>query len=91
MRGDAAVEPADGALHGFAHARCVGGGGGDDVVELHDDVAADGVLQGDGVLGGQEHGGAVVRAEEADAGFGDAGEFEEGDHLEALSFGNRRG
>lgn len=31
----AAVEPADGAVHGFGHAGEVGGGRGDDVVELH--------------------------------------------------------
>jgi hypothetical protein len=34
----------------------VGGGRGDDVVELHDYVGADGVLQGDGVFGGEEPG-----------------------------------
>ena len=49
--GDAAVEPADGALHGFFHAGMVGGSGYYDVVELHDDVGADGVLEGDGVFG----------------------------------------
>ena len=83
MGSDAAVEPADGAAHGCFHAAGVGRGGGDDVVELHDDVAADGVLEGDGVLGGEEHGGCVVGGEEADAFLGDLGEFEEGDHLEA--------
>ncbi|KFY35663.1 hypothetical protein V494_05722 [Pseudogymnoascus sp. VKM F-4513 (FW-928)] len=84
VRGDAAVEPADGAEHGFAHALGVGGGGHEDVVELHDDVGADGVLEADGVFGGEEHGGAVVGGEEADAFFGDGGEFEERDHLEAV-------
>lgn len=73
MRGDAAVEPADGAEHGFAHAGGVGGGGHEDVVELHDYVGADGVLEADGVFGGEEHGGAVVGGEEADAFFGDGG------------------
>ena len=83
VRGDAAIEPADGAVHGGFHASVVGGGGGDDVVELHDDVGVDSVLQGDGVLRGEEHGGAVVGREEADAVFGDLGQFEEGDHLKA--------
>lgn len=87
MRGDAAVEPADGAEHGFAHAGGVGGGGDEDVVELHDYVGADAVLEADGVFGGEEHGGAVVGGEEADAFFGDGGEFEKGDHLEAVRGG----
>ena len=46
VAGDAAVEPADGAVHGFGHAREVGGGGLNYVVELHDDVAADAILEG---------------------------------------------
>lgn len=52
--GDAAVEPADGAVHCFFHAGVVGGRGGDYVVELHDYVRADGVLEGDGVFGREE-------------------------------------
>lgn len=84
MRGDAPIEPADGALHGFAHAGGIGGGGDEDVVELHHDVGADGVLKGHGVFWGQEHGRAVVGGEEADAFFGDGGELEEGHHLEAV-------
>ena len=52
MRSDAAVKPADGALHGFAHTEGISGGGDDDVVELHDYVGADSVLERDGVFGG---------------------------------------
>lgn len=58
--GDTAVEPADAAVHGFLHASVVGRRGLDDVVELHDDVGADGVLEGDGVFGGEEPGVALV-------------------------------
>ncbi len=47
VSGDAAVEPADRALHGFPHTLLVWGRGGNDIVELHDDVAADGILQRD--------------------------------------------
>ena len=54
MGGDAAVEPADGAVHGFTHAKSIRGGGDDDVVELHYYVGADGVLEGDGVFGSKE-------------------------------------
>ena len=43
--GDTAVEPPDRAFHGFFHPGFVGGGGCDDVVELHDYVGADGVLK----------------------------------------------
>jgi hypothetical protein len=57
MGGDAAVEPADGAGGGFLDAGVVGGGGGDYVVELHDDVRADGVLERDGMFWGEEPGG----------------------------------
>lgn len=53
VSGDAAVQPSDGALHGFLHAGFVRGSGCDDVVELHDYVGADGVLEGDGVFGGE--------------------------------------
>lgn len=56
VRGDAAVKPADGALHGFVHTDGVGGGGDDDVVELHYYVGADGVLERDGVFGGEKPG-----------------------------------
>lgn len=52
--GYAAVQPADGAVHGFLHAGVVGRGGSDDIVELHDYVGADGILQGDGVFGCEE-------------------------------------
>ena len=38
VRGYAAVEPADGAVHGFFYSGVVGGGGGDYVVQLHYDV-----------------------------------------------------
>lgn len=51
VSGDAAVQPSDGAFHGFLHAGFVRGGGCDDVVELHDYVGADDVLEGDGVFG----------------------------------------
>lgn len=61
MRSDAAVQPADGAEHGLADAGAVGRGGDHDVVQLHDDVAADRVLQRDGVLGREQHGAVVVR------------------------------
>ena len=56
MGGDAAVKPADGAGGRFLDAGVVGGGCGDHVVELHDDVGADGVLEGDGVFGCEEPG-----------------------------------
>ena len=71
MCGDTAIEPADGTQHGFAHASVIGRGCYEDVVELHYYVAADGVLEGDGVFGGEEHGRSVVGGEEADAFFGD--------------------
>lgn len=51
--GDAPVEPSDAAFHGLLHARVIGRGGLDDIVELHDDVRADGVLQIDRVLRGE--------------------------------------
>ena len=70
-------------MHGFLDPGVVGRGGGNHVVELHHDVRADGVLEGDGMLGSEEHGRLVVWAEEADAFFGHFGELEEGDHLEA--------
>jgi hypothetical protein len=54
--GDAAVEPADGALRCFGDAGGVRGGCRNYVVELHDDVGADGVLEGDGVFRGEEPG-----------------------------------
>jgi hypothetical protein len=79
----AAVEPAHRALHGLLHARVVGRGGGNHVVELHHDVGADRVLQRDGVLGREEHGGAVVGAQEAHAFLGHFGELEQRHHLEA--------
>lgn len=83
--GYAAVEPADAALHGLAHAGRVGRGGDQDVVELHHDVGPDAVLQRHGVLRGQQHGAAVVRTEEAHALLGDGGQLEERDHLEAAA------
>jgi hypothetical protein len=51
----------------FVDAGVVRGGCGDDVVELHDYVGADGVLEGDGVFGGKEPGIGVSR----EAGWGD--------------------
>jgi hypothetical protein len=80
---DAAVEPADGALHGLLHAGVVGRGGGNHVVELHHDVGADGVLQGDGVLGREQHGRAVVGAQEAHALLRHLCKLEQRHHLEA--------
>lgn len=67
---DTPVEPADGAVHGVLHALLVGGGGGDHIIELHDDVGADGVLEVDGVLGGEQHRSSIVRGKEFDAAFG---------------------
>lgn len=61
----AAVKPANRALHGLLHAGMVGRSGGNDIVELHDDVGADRVLQRDGVLRREQHGRAIVGAEEA--------------------------
>jgi hypothetical protein len=83
VRLDAAVEPADGALHGLLHARVVGRGGGNHVVELHHDVGADRVLQRDRVLGREQHGRAVVGAQEAHALFRHLCELEQRHHLEA--------
>lgn len=60
MRGNAAVEPADGTVHGLGNARGVGRSGGDDVVELHDDVAADTVLKRDGMLWGEQPRGVLA-------------------------------
>lgn len=37
------------------------------------------------MLGGEQHGRAVVGREEAHAGFGHGGEFEQGHHLEAAA------
>jgi hypothetical protein len=37
-------------VRGFFDAGVVGRGGGDDIVELHDDVRADRVLEGDGMF-----------------------------------------
>lgn len=79
----AAVKPAYGALHGLLHAGQVGRGGCDDIVELHDDVGADGVLEGDGVLRREQHGRAIVGTEEAHALFRHFGQLEQRHHLEA--------
>lgn len=81
----AAVEPAHRALHGLLHPGEVGRGSDDHVVELHHDVGADRVLQRHGVFGGEQHGRAIVRAEEADAFFGDFGELEQRHHLKAVA------
>lgn len=62
MRRNAAVEPADRAVHGLCDARGVGRGGGDDVVELHDDVAADAVLERNGVFWSEKPLSALERA-----------------------------
>ena len=50
MRGDAAVEPANRALHSFLHTCRVGGGGRNNVVELHNNVGAYRALDGHGVF-----------------------------------------
>lgn len=57
MGDDTSVKPSDRAFHGFLHARVVRGGGLDDVVELHHDVGADGVLERHGVFRGEKPGG----------------------------------
>jgi hypothetical protein len=80
---DTAIKPAHRALHSFLHTRVVGRGGDNDIVELHHDVGANRVLQRHGVLRGKQHGRAVVGAEEPDTLFGDFGELQERDHLEA--------
>jgi hypothetical protein len=83
VRLNAAVEPAHRTLHGLLHAGVVGRGGDNHIVKLHHDVGADGVLQGHGVLGGEQHGAAVVGAQKANAFLGHFGEFEQRHHLEA--------
>lgn len=42
------------------------------------------MLEVDGVFGGKEHGGAIVRGEEFDAGFGDGCELQQRHHLETV-------
>jgi hypothetical protein len=79
----AAVEPADGALHGLLHARVVGRGGCNHVVELHDDVGPNRVLQRNRVLRRQQHGRPIVGAQEAHPFLGHFGELEQRHHLEA--------
>ena len=49
--GNAAIKPSDRTFHRFFHSCYVGRGGGDDVVQLHDYVGADAVLEGYGVFG----------------------------------------
>ena len=92
---NAAVKPAHRAVHGVAHSLFVGRGSRNHVVELHDDVGADGVLEVDGVLGCEEHGGSVMRREEFDTALGHRGEMEKGDHLESrgirVAVGKRSG
>jgi hypothetical protein len=61
----------------------IGRGGGDHVVELHYDVGADGILQGDGVLRCEEHRRSIVWTQEAYTFFGDFGKLEQRHHLEA--------
>ena len=62
MASNAAIEPADGTVHSFAHACFIGRGGGDHIVKLHDDVGANGVLEGNGVLGCEEPGSSQICA-----------------------------
>lgn len=73
VRRDAPVQPPHAALHGLAHPRRVGRRRHQHVVQLHHDVAADRVLEADGVLGRQQHRRPVVWREELDALFGDGG------------------
>eukprot|EP00187_Rhodella_violacea_P007535 CAMPEP_0174907946 /NCGR_PEP_ID=MMETSP0167-20121228/62741_1 /TAXON_ID=38298 /ORGANISM="Rhodella maculata, Strain CCMP736" /LENGTH=424 /DNA_ID=CAMNT_0016151543 /DNA_START=353 /DNA_END=1624 /DNA_ORIENTATION=+ len=84
--GVAAVDPAEGAVHGGLDAGA-GGGGGNDVVEGHDDVGADLVLDLDGFFRGEEDFGAVDDGLEADAFLGHLGEINQGHHLEAARVG----
>jgi hypothetical protein len=46
MSSNAAVQPADGPQHCLSHALYVWRSGGNDIVELHHDVASDTVLKG---------------------------------------------
>jgi hypothetical protein len=46
-------------VRSFFDAGVVGGGGGYDVVELHDDVGADGILERYGVFRGEEPSGEM--------------------------------
>src|SRR5262245_34177156 len=57
----------------------------DDIIQLHDDVRSNRVLQGNGMLGSEHHAGTIVRVLEFNTLLGDFGEFEERDHLEAAA------
>lgn len=45
VRSNASVEPSNTALHRFAHAGFVWAGGDENIIELHHNIASDGVLQ----------------------------------------------
>jgi hypothetical protein len=76
VSGYAAIEPSNRSVHGFFDPLMVWRSCCNHVVELHDDVGADGVLERDGMLWGEKHGCAIVRAEEAHALFRDLGKLE---------------
>ena len=64
MRGNAAVQPSYAAFHGLTHSFRIWGGGHKDIIELHDDIAANRILQSYGMLGGKEHRNPVMRTQE---------------------------
>ncbi len=57
---DAAIQPAYAPLHGLLHSLPCGQHM-DDIIQLHDDVSANGVLYSDGLLRSEKHFAAVVR------------------------------
>ena len=83
MRRDAAVDPPRRALRRLGKARRRVCDRRDDVVEGHEDVGAELVLDRDGGLGREQHGGAVDGRLERDALLRDLREVQERHHLEA--------
>lgn len=88
VRFQAAVQPPDGAVHGLLDARSRRRRL-DHIVQLHHDVSADGVLDGNGMLGSQLALAAVERRLKVDARLGDLGQLEQRDHLEAARVGEQ--
>jgi hypothetical protein len=85
----AAAVPAKGAVDGFGRG-LVRGIAGNDMVERHGDIDAEGLLDFHGELGRVVMLGAVDVGAEADAVFGDFAEAGEGEDLEAAAIGEDR-
>mmetsp|Transcript_2869 Transcript_2869/g.6867 ORF Transcript_2869/g.6867 Transcript_2869/m.6867 type:complete len:428 (+) Transcript_2869:2187-3470(+) len=79
---DAAIDPSERAVHGFLHSCGIWRSAADHVVQRHDDVGSNLVLQLDRLLRSQQHLATIGGGLERNTFFGDVGKLQQRDHLE---------